>query len=409
MNKPGCISRSQMRAVKAVLEDMVEDPFLLCDLEGCGPVGGFEQRFAEVCGVEYALAVSSGTAAIHAALLALGVGPGDEVISSPYSWPQTVSPVLFTGATLVFADIDARTLHLDPVSVADRMTPRTKAIIVPHLFGHMAEMPSLGLWARSVGVPLVSDVAQAMGAELYGRPVGPWGDLACFSLGRGKLVSCGEGGVLVTNNQILYERAVALTQHPDRFWRLTGEQGHGLALNYRLHPLQAALGLAALEDKDRILAHRRKVKAAFLEALLDNELLTAPASISGDDSAAYGIPLIWNGAGDRGLLCDQAQGLGLPLRPGPVGEPLHLRLAELIYPSPVDHWTHQEGSCPVAEKHCRHRELWALSALDMDGVSEGEAYDMARALHALVNWPQADRLCVLPKACRGEARNVYSM
>lgn len=409
MNKPGCISCNQVRALKAVLDGMAEDPSLLCDLEGCGPVARFEQRFAEVCGVEYALAVSSGTAAIHTALLALEVGPGDEVISSPYSWPQTISPVLFAGATLVFADIDARTLHLDPVSVADRITPRTKAIIVPHLFGHMADLPTLQLLARAAGVALISDAAQAMGAELYSRPAGAWGDLACFSLGRGKLVSCGEGGVLVTSNQALYERAVALTQHPDRFWRLTGEEGHGLALNYRMHPLQAALGLAAIEDKDRILAHRKTVKTAFLQGLEGNKLLTAPASINGEDSAAYGMPLIWHGVGGQGSLCSRAQGLGLPLRPGPVGEPLHLRLAGLSHPSPVDHWTHQEGSCPVAEEHCRHHELWALSALDMDGMSEGQAHDQARDLDALANGFRTDRLCAPSEACPSAARNVYSM
>jgi len=380
MNRPGCITHSQILAIKTALDDMATDPSMLSDLEGCGTVAEFERRFAEACGVEYAVAVSSGTAAIHAALLALEIGPGDEVISSPYSWSQTVSPVLFAGATVVFADIDPFTWHLDLESVAERISPRTKAIIVPHLFGHKADMPGLMLLAKIASVAVISDAAHAMGARLYGKPAGAWGDIVCFSLGRGKLVSAGEGGALVTNDYDLYKRAIALTQHPERYWRLTGEPGSGLVLNYRLHPLQAVLALADLKGMRVKLSHRLAVKEAFLDGLDNSPGIWNQEPIPGESQAAYGIALSITDGMDGGTLCVKAQGKGIPLRRGPVGVPLNLAVAKCRYPKMVRHWTHEAGSCPVAEEHCRKHELWALSSLDMDGMKLVEAFEMGQNL-----------------------------
>lgn len=361
----------------------MSDPSLLCDLEGSGPVAALEEEFVRLCGRRYALAVSSGTAAVHAALLAAGVGPGDEVITTPYSWPQTLSPILFTGATPVFADIDPNTWHLSPESVIARITARTKAIVVAHLFGRMADMVRLEEIAADAGVVLIADAAHALGASLHGRPAGAWGDMACLSLGRGKLVSAGEGGVLLTDDEALYEKEVALTQHPERLWRLTGQRGSGLSLNYRLHPLMAVLALASLRELARRLVHRHKVYTVFFQGLEGSRLLRAQGRIDGEEPASYGLPLSVIPGSDREELCRLAQEKSMPLQCGPVGRPLHLRLIGLEYPKLPSHPSWEHGSCPAAESRCQQHELWALSALDMDSMQAETAWEMGQRLARL--------------------------
>lgn len=361
--KPGCMSQAQIQELKKALRRAGEDPSLLCDLEGCGPVTALEIEFSRICKTRFALAVSSGTAAIHTALLASGIGPGDEVIVSPYSWPQSVAPVIFTGAKPVFADINPHTLNLDPVSVSNRITHRTRAILPVHLFGHSADMRSFEEIAKDIGATLICDAAHALGARLDNKPIGAWGDIACFSLGRGKLVSGGEGGVLTTNNEEIFERAVCLTQHPERIKRLKGPgQIEGFALNYRIHPLAALLALCDLRSMDKKIRHRNQVVERFWEGLGTQDVLLSPLTIRGERPVAYGIPLIFQKEKGREALALRLQERGVPLRCGPVRIPLHLRLGG------------KKGLCPVAEKHCRKRELWALSALDMDGISLRESF-----------------------------------
>jgi dTDP-4-amino-4,6-dideoxygalactose transaminase len=243
---PGCMTLPQISALKNALKIAGNDPSLLCDLEGCGPVSELEREFALICGTRFALAVSSGTAAIHAAFLAAGVGPGDEVIVTPYSWPQSVTPVIFSGATPVFADIDPLTLNLDPESVLGRISSKTRAILPVHLFGHPADMVQLEKIAGEIGAVLISDAAHALGAKLNSRPIGAWGNISCFSLGRGKLVSGGEGGIITTDDEILYEKVLALTQHPERVKRIKGFRGFSeeFGLNFRIHPLADILALS---------------------------------------------------------------------------------------------------------------------------------------------------------------------
>ena len=353
----------------------------LSDLSGVGPVGEFERTFAEVCGSKYAVALSNGTAAVHTALIAAGLGPGHEVIVSPFTWPQSDAPVLFTGAALVFADIDPATWHLDIEAVARLITNKTRAIIVPNLFGHGADLPDLELLAKSAGAFLITDSAHALGAELHGKPVGSFGDMACFSLGHGKLVSCGEGGVLATDDVNLYECAVALTQHPDRVFRETGIRHHGLSLNYRLSPLLAKLALDSLMEMQTRLTHRKDVLEAFRSGLGEQSSLRWQQTQSGEESAAYGIALSYKGPSDgREGLLRLALENGLPLSVGPVGEPLHLSLQSCAYPKPVPHFTHQPGACPVAEELCFNKSLWVMGAAEMDQVTPGQAFELGRGL-----------------------------
>jgi len=384
--RAGCLSKRQISALKTVIASKAVAPHLLSDLEGCGPVLEFEKAISGISGARFALALSSGTAAIHAALLASDVGPGDEVIVTPYSWPQSVWPVIFTGATPVFADIDEASFNINVTSVAERISPKTKAIIVVHMFGHMADMRSLQDIAHKSGITLIADAAHAIAAKLDGQKSGTWGDMVCYSFGRGKLICGGEGGALVTNRLDLYERAIQLTQHEERIKRLqpTTRRSASFSLNYRMHSLAAVLGLADLRSMTTKIRHRRSVMTQFIKGLSKNDLLKTQIGIDGEEPEPYGIPLTQGDCSDREGIVYQAQQRGVPLRCGPVQVPLHLRIADQIGPKVSSHFTHQVGSCPVAEERCRDRELLVLSALDMDGISAKDAYYLGELLKEIL-------------------------
>ncbi len=322
-------------------------------------------------GGKYALALSSCTAALHTALMALGIGPGDEVIVSPYTWGQSVAPVLFTGATAVFADIDPNTLTLDPASVEDRISSRTRAIIPVHIFGNPADMDSLSLIAQRHGIAIISDAAQAFGALSKGRKMGSLGDAACFSLGPGKAVFGGEGGVLVTNDRALYERAVAMSQHPLRAFREVTFSDFAcmdeLSWNYRIHPLAAVLALADLEVAPQRVAERRQTLDSVHKAIKDIPGLEPVCCYPGDLSAAYRIPLTFDSqkAGNisREEFIESLHGQGVELEAGPIRVPIHLRQIfqnEKSVWGHIDvHFSHSRASCPVAERRCEKGELVA--------------------------------------------------
>ena len=161
----------------------------------------FEREFADYCRTGYAVGVNSGTSALHLALLALGIGPGDEVITVPFTFFATVATIGYVGATPVYVDIDPRTFNLDVRQIEARITPRTRAILPVHLYGQPAEMDAILEIARSHKLAVIEDAAQAHGAEYKGRRVGSMGDLGCFSFYPSKnLGAPGEGGMVVTNN-----------------------------------------------------------------------------------------------------------------------------------------------------------------------------------------------------------------
>src|SRR6266536_1968589 len=161
----------------------------------------FERAFAEYCGVKHCLGLNSGTSALHLALLAAGIGPGDEVITAPFSFIATAATVVYTGATPVFVDIEHDTFNIDVTRIEAAITPRTKAIVPVHLFGQPADMDAVLEIARRHRLVVIEDAAQSHGAEYKGRRVGAIGDIGCFSFYPGKnLGACGEGGAVVSNN-----------------------------------------------------------------------------------------------------------------------------------------------------------------------------------------------------------------
>jgi perosamine synthetase len=220
-------------------------------------IGAFEIGFARFVGAKHAISVSNGTAALHLALAAIGVGQGDEVIVPDLSFIATANAVLMCGATPVFADIDRENLCLSPADLERCLTPRTRAIVPVHLYGNPADMDAINSFAAQHDLFVIEDAAEAHGAAIHERRVGSLGYCATFSFYGNKLLTTGEGGMITTNDSVLAERCRSLRDHAmskvKRYWHQ--ERGY----NYRITNLQAALGCAQLERADELIEGRRAV------------------------------------------------------------------------------------------------------------------------------------------------------
>jgi dTDP-4-amino-4,6-dideoxygalactose transaminase len=229
-----------------------------------GPVvAQFEQEFARWCGVKHAVAVSSGTAGLHLALLAHGLRDGDEVITTPFTFIASANAVLFTGATPVFVDVEPDTFCIDPSRVEAAITPRTRAILPVHLYGQPAAMIELQDIARRHGLLVIEDACQAHGATVKGKKVGSLGNTAVFSLYPTKNMTAGEGGLVTTDDDQLASSMRMLRQHgeSERYMHQV------LGYNFRLTDLAAAIGLAQLRHVDEFNASRRRNAAALSAGL----------------------------------------------------------------------------------------------------------------------------------------------
>jgi perosamine synthetase len=224
-------------------------------------VGRFEREFAQFCEARHAVATSNGTTALHLALATLGVGPGDEVLVPDLTFVATANVVRYTGATPVLVDADPRTWTLDVADAARRITPRTRAIIPVHIYGHPVDMDPILELSRRHGFWVVEDAAEAHGARYQGRRVGALGHLGAFSFYGNKIITTGEGGILVTNDPALAQRAAFLRDHamdPQRRY-----YHPEIGFNYRMTNIQAAIGCAQLEQADAILARRKTIAGAY--------------------------------------------------------------------------------------------------------------------------------------------------
>ncbi len=262
----------------------------------CGPaVKRFEDGFASYCGTDYGLAVTSGTTGLQLAMIAAGVRPGDEVITTPISWIATANAAAVLGANVVFADVDPRTLNLDPASVEKKITSRTKAILAVHLYGQCSDMDALNDLARPRGIPVVEDAAHAAGAEYKGRKAGSLGDIAVFSFHQQKnMVTLGEGGMVTTSDRRLYERMLShrslccLTYDPKgkylsideavnpmgkRYWHLDFDE---IGFNYRMTDVQGAVGSVQLRKLESFNARRIEIANRYCEGLQGIQGLTLP-------------------------------------------------------------------------------------------------------------------------------------
>lgn len=218
----------------------------------------FEKGFAEYLGVMHATSLPSCTSALHLALAGLGIGPGDEVIVPDATWIATSAPVSYVGATPVFADIDNGSWCLDAAAFERAITPRTKAVIVVHLYGNMADMDAIMEAATRHGIAVIEDAAEAIGSEYQGRKAGAFGDAATFSFHGSKTLTTGEGGMFVTSRDDLFARVLRLRDHG----REPGDHlfvNQEVAYKYKMSALQAAFGLAQLERIEELVARKREI------------------------------------------------------------------------------------------------------------------------------------------------------
>ena len=304
-------------------------------------VQAFEREAADYLGASHAIGCANGTDALHLAMLALGLGPGDEVVTTPFTFIATAEAIAYVGATPVFVDIDPRTYNLDARHLESALTERTKAIVPVHLFGMPADMTAIGAVARAHGLAVIEDCAQSFGATLEGRQSGTLGDIGCFSFFPSKnLGAFGDGGMLTTDDDALAEKLRVLRAHG------SAVRYHHSVIGYnsRLDEMQAAILREKLPHIDRFNAERRRVAARYDERLADLPLRRPPLAAP-DDHAAV-VPVFHQYT----LLSGERE---------PIMEALAAeRIASAIYyPIPLHRQeaiaAHlaRDASCPVAEQY----------------------------------------------------------
>jgi len=249
ISKP-LITEAEKKAVLEVLESGM--------LAQGARVARLEERFAEVCGTRHAIATSSGTTALHIALMAHGIGPGDEVITTPFTFIATVNSMLFVRAKPVLVDIEEETFNIDPALIEGAITPRTRAIMPVHLYGYPCDMDAIMDIAQRHGLLVIEDAAQAIGATYKGKPMGSFGT-GCFSLYATKNVAAGEGGMITTDDESLAEQCRLLRSHGMRRRYYYDFMGY----NFRMTDLHAAIALAQMDRLEELTAKRR-ANAAYL-------------------------------------------------------------------------------------------------------------------------------------------------
>lgn len=340
-----------------------------------GPrVAEFEEALARLAGVPHAVAVSSGTAALHTALFSAAIGPGDEVVVPPLTFAATANAVLYQGGTPVFADVRPDTLNLDTAAAAAAVTPRTRAIIGVDYAGQPGDLDALRELGRTRGLCVIEDAAHALGATYRGRPVGADADLAVFSFHPVKHATTGEGGAVMASDAGLAERArrfrnhgIASTPAERRDWRYDMVD---LGFNYRLTDLQCALGLSQLTRLPRALARREAIAARYRAAFADLAGLTLPAVAPDVRHAWHIFPVLLDLErlrADRGAVFAalRAEGIGVNVHYIPVY--WHPYYSERGY---------RRGLCPVAER--AYERLVTLPLFP--AMTDGDADDVVTAV-----------------------------
>lgn len=352
------LGEAAVEALLQAVESARRDRTSLSGLSGSGPIAAFEQDLSSYFGAPNVVAVSSGTAALHGALLAVGVRPGDEVIVPAYTWSQTVAPIIHIGAVPHFVDIEPDQYGLDPILVARAINSRTRAILVVHLFGNPADVVAIQQLAEAHRIPLIEDCAQAMGAMVDGTLVGRHGDVGCFSIGPGKPLSGGEGGFIIAKDRRVYERCIELTQHPIRqHFDLWGGKRTDFGLGCRMHPLAAVIARAELQSLDDRIDGRARFFEQLGRALLSVPGLHPRAQSSRHRPANYrycptfapeelGLPM------SRRRFVEALRAEGVPIVEDPVAVPLHRRSFR-----PFGGLRGRRARLPVTDRRCQETGL----------------------------------------------------
>lgn len=273
--------------IQAVV-DVLKSDFLTT-----GPkIAEFGQTVADYVGAKYAVAISNGTSALHAACFAAGIGPGDEVITTPLTFAASANCVLYCGGTPVFADVDPKTYNIDPEDIRRKITDRTKAIIAVHLAGQPCDMDAIHSIAHEYGLIVIEDGAHALGSVYKGKKVGSLSDMTTFSFHPVKPITTGEGGMIVTDNEEFYKkmalfRSHGITRDDSMMTRNDGPwfyQQFDLGYNYRITDIQCALGCSQMKKLDRFLARRKEIVARYNEAFADCDNIITPYQLSDTES-----------------------------------------------------------------------------------------------------------------------------
>jgi perosamine synthetase len=304
----------------------------------------FEELLAERVGAPYAAAVSSGTAGLHMLCHIAGVEPGDEVITSPVSFVATANCFIIEGGVPVFADVDARTLNLDPAAVEAAITARTKGIVVVDMFGYPCELDELRAIAERHGLWLIDDSCEALGAEYKGRPIGSHGPSGAFGFYPNKQLTTGEGGMVTTHSEEEWELLRSL-RNQGRSYDSRWFHHPRVGFNYRLTDIQAALGIGQLEKLDRMLELRSAAAARYTELLADVDGVEAPLADDADHTRSWFVYVIKVAPGiDRDAVLDRLSAQGI--------EAGHYVPAVHLQPYMRERYGFAEGVCPVAEDAC---------------------------------------------------------
>ncbi|MCW5554687.1 MAG: DegT/DnrJ/EryC1/StrS family aminotransferase [Verrucomicrobiae bacterium] len=329
---------AQIRSLRSELDAVIARTLDNCSFCLGPDTAQFEKDFANYCGAEHAIGFNSGTSALHIALMLLNVGRDDEVITTPHTFVATSWAISYVGARPVYVDIDDATFNLNPALIERAITPRTKAIMPVHLYGHPFDVDPILAVAKKHHLPVVEDSAQAHGAKYKGRTIGTFGEISCFSFYPGKnLGACGEGGALVTNNAAYAARARSLREHGSSVRYYHDEVG----FNYRMEGIQGAVLGVKLKKLNDWTAARRRVAHRYHE-LLAGTPLQLPREATWAESV-YHLYVVRHPRRDELKKHLEANGVGCALH---YPLPLHLQkcYASLGY---------QSGSFPVSEKAAR--------------------------------------------------------
>jgi dTDP-4-amino-4,6-dideoxygalactose transaminase len=330
--------RAQMKPLRAELDAAIARTLDNCSFCLGPDVAQFEKDFATFCGAQHALGFNSGTSALHVAMLLLGVGPGDEVITTPYTFIATSWAISYCGAKPVYVDIDEATFNLDPKRIEKAITPKTKAVLPVHLYGQPFDVDAVAAVCKKHNLPFVEDAAQAHGAKYKGKSIGTFGAVSCFSFYPAKnLGACGEGGALVTNDPALAARAKSLREHGSTVRYHHDEVGY----NYRLEGIQGAVLGVKLKHLENWTRERQRIAARYVE-LLSGTPLQLPAVTAGNESAWH-LYTVRSARRDELKKHLDANGIGNAVH---YPMPLHL---QKVYAN----LGHRAGDFPVAEKASR--------------------------------------------------------
>ena len=339
INQPS-IGKEEIEAVVEVLKSGI-----LSEKSGRGPrVLQFEKDFSKYVGAKHAVAVSSGTAALHSALLAVGVQPGDEVVVPSFTFSATAEAVVLAGGRPSFADIDADTYAITPESIEAALTSKTKAILPVHMYGLCADMDPVMELARNRGLIVIEDAAQAHGAEYKGRRAGSIGDATCFSFYAGKNMTTGEGGMVTTNDDDLAEQMRMIRTHGEERPYWVSRQGH----NYHMPEIAGALGIVQLKKLPGFLEERRKNAEYLTEKLSVLGKLVMPKEPAGRKHAWYLFSPRLRGAnaGKRNKLVEK-------LRSRNIGAAVYYESPVHMLPFYRDLQSTRRSALPETERACR--------------------------------------------------------